>query len=517
MPIIPFALNGRPIDFDPDSFDDTLPVPDPFLSVVDVNGEQKVRVRFVGPLPNSVARIIVMLSDENDYHYQARSAPAATEVTLGTLATVNSPQFVRVAFRGIDGRKGPASSPVEVTNTELPPINLTAEQFELIEVANIGGGLHEPVFRIPTNVLNPADYHGYGATTGITPQVLWTSLSVSEATALANWMPLVPANHDGLYAQHLNLIDPAYTDEAGYWRIDRRPDQENLGTVWEYPMYIREGRAQEALRVIRLRVLGEGRAPGDISTWWVQPVIEPPPPVQTSGYWRPLERSLPDGDWHGFGFQYCRSFSFCEALPNYGIAGGDMNYLRKTDTGGRTWFYPDNRGLSAFGFNSVFMDPIDPNYCLALGNLTWHHSLPGALARTGIFRTVDGGATWSLAHQIGNYHIEGYMQSNFCYDPATRGNAPSARTIYLVVRDWQSGAAPTRVALLRSLNGGATWSVIWQTTSVGTYGRIYQLRHHPTGGTLWMATQTGLWRSNPEKTAWSRIAGGLPAVGCGGR
>ena len=242
-------------------------------------------------------------------------------------------------------------------------------------------------------------------------------------------------------------------------------------------------------------------------------------PAATAAHWRPVERTpemlASASQTYGFGYQFCRSHAFCEDEPQYGIAGGDMNGIRLTETTGATWYHPAGSGLRCFGFNSVYVDPRDHNHLLAEGNWAWMsgRTNPSYAGLTGIWRSTDFGATWTLAHAVLNSDKEGYNQSNFCYDPATRAGAVAARTVYKMQRVWATTAAVSDLQLLRSTNGGAAWSVL-ATLTVASYGEVYALRHHPSDGTLYMASETGLWKSNAAKTAWTRVAGGLPAVKC---
>jgi hypothetical protein len=446
--------------------------------------------------------------------------------------------WVRAAITdGVDTVYAWSSTPGVIAEAPVSTAAIAEAAVTLTTVADIGGGLYQPIFHIDPAVADADDYDGFEEATGTKIRVAFTRRTTSMETALANWMPVVPGDYVGLDAPLTTAVNPAYTGAAGYWRLDERPDQtiEGAGGTYEDGWALKRGRPQDETdprRVIRLWQVSYdgGTTWTDATTWDKQPdmpAVTPPTEPLTS-YWKSIERttgaSTADPNNHGFGGEYTRCQMFCEDEPQYGILGGDMCMVRLSDTMGRTWHHAESTGLRSPGFNSVWIDPRNHNYLLAMGNMVWW-SRRGTYTSTaiGIWRSTDFGKTWVLAQQLNNASSDEWNQSLFTYDPATRTNAVGARTIYLVNRLRLTGQdAPTTIELWRSTQGGApgTWSRVGTNMgmatgaeAVGRYGRCYQLVPGP-GSTLLLASQTGLWESNAAKTAWTRVARGCPAIRC---
>ena len=241
-----------------------------------------------------------------------------------------------------------------------------------------------------------------------------------------------------------------------------------------------------------------------------------------AAYWRPIERtpgaaiSAPNN--YGFGGQYMRCLIACEDEPQFIIGGGDMNGIRLSDTMGRTWYHPESDGLRAFGFNSVFIDPRNHNYLLALGNMAWAGTRTDLRQFCGIWRSTDFGKSWALVQPMDTAASgDEFNQSLFCYDPATRSLPASQRRIYMMQRIRLQRQEATGQQLWVSNNGGATWAKLSPEMAATQFGgSMYVLKHHPTDNTLLLGGQNGLWKSNTAKTSWTRPfnAGGLPNSDC---
>lgn len=418
------------------------------------------------------------------------------------------------------------ATPGAVAALPTPEITLLEEDVEIVTVADKGGGLWQPVFRINPTKVDAGDFDGLAETTGLKVQCSVTSLAVSVADAVTYaTMELIPGDAVG-NSPLLTLIDAGYTGANGYWRWSETDAQQtaNAGGNWQDSDLLKSTRPHDVSdprRVARLwRVKLDGSSSfGPMSDWYKQPDIPAITPPETPAvHWRSPERfpaaTTADPTYYGLGVQFCRSFAFCEDEPQYGIAGGDMNGLRLTDTMGASWYAPRAIGLRVYSFNSVYVDPRDRNVLLAEGSMAWDSSRnsPSYTAQIGIWRSTDFGQTWTIVHAVSNSHLEGYNQQNFCYDPATRAGAVSQRVVYKaqIVKLISTASS---VQILRSANGGATWSAVYTNANTATFGEIYQLKHHPTSGVLYMATQTGLWISNVAKTAWSRVPT-LAAIKC---
>lgn len=115
------------------------------------------------------------------------------------------------------------------------------------------------------------------------------------------------------------------------------------------------------------------------------------------------------------------------------VSGWQGTYAR-TEDGGKTWETGVVPGADTLAFRDVYAVAADTAYLLSAG--------PGAASR--IYKTVDGGARWTLQFQ--NEDPAGFLD---CFDfwDAERGIA-------------FSDAVDERVFLLQTEDGGATWSRI---------------------------------------------------------
>ncbi len=108
----------------------------------------------------------------------------------------------------------------------------------------------------------------------------------------------------------------------------------------------------------------------------------------------------------------------------------------------------------------------------------------------GVYRSVDGGTTWSWA---GRGLDARFPVLNLTIDPSR----PS--TLY----------AGQFAGLYKSVNGGATWTL----TALSPNLTIYDLAIHPRfPQTLFAATQTGLFTSTNGGGKWKRLTRGLPPL-----
>jgi photosystem II stability/assembly factor-like uncharacterized protein len=205
--------------------------------------------------------------------------------------------------------------------------------------------------------------------------------------------------------------------------------------------------------------------------------------------------SNPDIVWVGTG----------EANARNSVSWGDGVY--KSVDGGKTW---QNMGLrDSQHIGRIIIHPKDPNtvYVAALGHL-W-----GPNKERGLFKTTDGGKTWTAIKQID--------------DPQTLYAAA-----YRVRRDAFSGSNPAvqlslEAGLYRSTNGGASWQKLTQGLPNRPLGRcgISIARSDPR--ILYAVVQTdltairtvagqpaktndqpdngGIFRSEDKGTTWSKV------------
>lgn len=121
-------------------------------------------------------------------------------------------------------------------------------------------------------------------------------------------------------------------------------------------------------------------------------------------------------------------------------AGSYGNGMYRSEDGGATWS-PANTGLTATAFRYIGPDPLHPGAILA-------GTEPGRL-----FRSADGGRTWQ--ELAGITDIAGYEQWFLPYSP----RAGAIRNVYAPPGNASRLFASVEVGgLLRSDDGGATWT-----------------------------------------------------------
>jgi len=225
-------------------------------------------------------------------------------------------------------------------------------------------------------------------------------------------------------------------------------------------------------------------------------------------------RPLPDAEWRlvgPFRAGWATAVAGVEGVPErayFGAAGGGV---WRTDDAGRTWrsVFAGERSAS---IGALVVAPSDPDVLYAAtGQATTRYDI---MAGDGVYRSRDGGATWSRAglgdsRQIGALLVHPR-------DPD--------RVLAAALGPVFGGGGERGVYLTR--DGGRTWrAVLTCADSVGAvdlggdptepgvvYATTWQLRMHP-----WLdyfmpqgGTGSGVWRSDDGGEHWRRLAGGLP-------
>ena len=185
-----------------------------------------------------------------------------------------------------------------------------------------------------------------------------------------------------------------------------------------------------------------------------------------------------------------------------GALRGDITYgdgVYKTTDGGKTWRHiglADSRQIGA-----VIVDPGNPDVVLvaAIG-----HAF-GPNSERGVFRSTDGGATWSKTL----YKDEHTGAIDVTFDPS------NARIVYAALwqvqrQPWNFSSGGPGSGLYRSADGGATWTElkghglpdgilgrIDVSVSAADPHRVYAMIEAKDGG---------LYRSDDGGTAWRRVS-----------
>lgn len=186
-----------------------------------------------------------------------------------------------------------------------------------------------------------------------------------------------------------------------------------------------------------------------------------------------------------------------EAAPRGDMTVGDGIY--KSVDGGKTW---SNIGLKdSRQIGALVVDPNDPNIVLvaALG-----HAF-GPNAERGVFRTTDGGKTWSKVL----YKDDQTGAIDVTFDPH------NSKIVYAAL--WQARRLPwnfssggTGSGLYRSTDGGATWTRLnGNGLPSGILGRIHVSVSGADPNRIYAmieAAQGGLFRSDDAGAHWRRIS-----------
>jgi len=199
------------------------------------------------------------------------------------------------------------------------------------------------------------------------------------------------------------------------------------------------------------------------------------------------------------------------ANANKFYVGAASGGVWKTLDGGAT-FAPIFDGQGSLSIGALAIDPRDSNI-LYVGT---GEANPGggsvAYPGDGVWKTVDGGATWQHLGLDATVSI-----GRIVVDPKTPGNVFVAATGELFTRNVDRG-------VYRSQNGGLTWTKVLFVSDIAgavdlaidpvdprrvfaaTWERIRSPKERIYGG-----PGSGLWRSVDGGTTWTRLAGGLPA------
>src|SRR5439155_2806290 len=161
---------------------------------------------------------------------------------------------------------------------------------------------------------------------------------------------------------------------------------------------------------------------------------------------------------------------------NIVYAGGNGSFLKSTD-GGQYWnaLFP----TWLFGrINTLAVDPKNPRIIYA------------GTYRTGVLKSIDGGSNWtSLTSDLGEISV-----GRLVIDPK------EPNVLYASWASLEDGFTEGLVGLLKTTDAGNTWERVSKLNTV----QIRALAADPQNtGTLYVATDSGLWKTPDGGSTWS--------------
>ncbi len=176
------------------------------------------------------------------------------------------------------------------------------------------------------------------------------------------------------------------------------------------------------------------------------------------------------------------------AIIYAGAAEGGV--WRSTDAG-LSW-YPLMQYEDSVAVGALAIDPTNPTIIYAgTGEPTWWPGYEGV----GVLKSTDGGATWSATGSMNNGHI-----ARLVIDPTN--------TNIIYCAGFGDGAGG---GLYKSINGGTTWTLVHpgDVTDIvlnpSSPGVLYEGRRSDAGGGV-------VYKSTNGGATWTQLAGGLPAA-----
>ena len=156
------------------------------------------------------------------------------------------------------------------------------------------------------------------------------------------------------------------------------------------------------------------------------------------------EQQFNEGDYGGEAEQHLHSMSRSLSHPDIIYVAHDVAMAWRSDDNGNSWRAVLGKGLMAKYAFSIAVDPVNPNivYLIVNNRSDWTVE-----EHIGMYRSTDGGDNWVRVIETQTYNHR-FRQKNIAYAPSTIGSA-RAETWY---------AAFQQNGVFRSTDGGVTWS-----------------------------------------------------------
>ncbi len=168
---------------------------------------------------------------------------------------------------------------------------------------------------------------------------------------------------------------------------------------------------------------------------------------------------------------------------------GTFGGLAKTTDGGVTWRYLSDSWAS----QSVSAIAVNPGASNDVYVGTGREGSGAASYEVGLYRSFDGGSTWSSA--LGKAQFEGTYIRTIAIDPNT-SSSQLTTTVYAA-----NGGTNT-CGLWRSTDSGVTWLQLYQVDN-GVYDVAIDAATHPS--TLYITEDNGTFKSTDSGRSWTLI------------
>ncbi|MEM6702000.1 MAG: PPC domain-containing protein [Acidobacteriota bacterium] len=181
-----------------------------------------------------------------------------------------------------------------------------------------------------------------------------------------------------------------------------------------------------------------------------------------------------------------------------GSTNGGVFRTNNARSASPTWVAQTD-GFDSLSIGALDLDPTDSSSNTLVAGIGLMSSFGNIGGRrTGLLRTTNGGSSWSSLSSLASANVSGI---------ASRGS-----TIVATVDSSDSGLACNTVGLARSTNAGASFSFISNTTGTGLpCGLSHALASDPTDSSrlftaMTHGTTVGLYRSTNTGATWSKVS-----------
>lgn len=240
-------------------------------------------------------------------------------------------------------------------------------------------------------------------------------------------------------------------------------------------------------------------------------------PTPEAATWRSMplrcEAEYNAGHNGGEGWQFIHSLARCSSDPNFIYASHDNGGIWRSTDGGDTWSPCKGFGLYQSNGGSVEVDPCDPNKVFCLVSHLWTGVYDNDMEYDGLFMSTDGGVNWTLKQAMEDTWFDWsnmrFHQHCIAFDWSTVDGSGAA-TWYAATPGNPTSAKQGK--LYKSVDYGVTWSTV---CSMGVHQAIRAIEVD-VNGRVYLACEDGLFYLNVN--TWDAIgdlsAGVVSSIWC---